>query len=174
MGFSRENPGVGCHALLQGIFPTHVSHIAGRFFTSWGTREAFSLYTHCYTLIQKTLIEKVESYWLSYLCNHGLRLCVFLLRSFHFLSWKSRCSGFSAWRFTRTDCDTLSGVMALPSLCSPGGWRTAPWRPSVHMSGIVGALCYLDYSPWPVPRQQVTPGLYKLACCPLSVVGWQE
>ena len=34
-----KNTGVGCHALLQGIFPTQgsnpVSHIAGRFFTIW-------------------------------------------------------------------------------------------------------------------------------------------
>ena len=38
-----QNTGVGCHALLQGIFPTQgsnqVSCIAGRFFTSWATRE---------------------------------------------------------------------------------------------------------------------------------------
>ena len=26
-----KNTGVGCHALLQGIFPTQVSHIAGKF-----------------------------------------------------------------------------------------------------------------------------------------------
>ena len=35
---------MGCHALLQGVFPTQglnpVSYIAGRFFTTWGTREA--------------------------------------------------------------------------------------------------------------------------------------
>ena len=35
--FSSKNTGVGCHALLQGIFPTQgsnqVSHTAGRFFT---------------------------------------------------------------------------------------------------------------------------------------------
>ena len=30
---ARKNTGVGCHALLQGIFLTQVSHIAGRFFT---------------------------------------------------------------------------------------------------------------------------------------------
>ena len=119
-----------------------------------------------YTLIQKTLIEKVEFYWPSYLCNHGSRLCVSLLLSFHFLRSKSQCSGFSAWRLTRTDCDTLSADMALPSLCSPGGWGTAAWRPSVHVSGVVGALRCLTYSPWPVPRRQVTPGLYKLASCP--------
>ena len=40
-----KNTGVGCHALLQGIFRTQVSHIAGRFFTVWATREAHSLET---------------------------------------------------------------------------------------------------------------------------------
>ena len=39
-----KNTGVGCHALLQGIFPTQRSksglpHL-GRFFTVWATREA--------------------------------------------------------------------------------------------------------------------------------------
>ena len=40
--------GVGSHSLLQGISPrprdqTQVSHISGRFFTVWATREAFFL-----------------------------------------------------------------------------------------------------------------------------------
>ena len=39
-----KNTGEGCHALLQGLFltqgQTQVSHIAGRFFTAWATREA--------------------------------------------------------------------------------------------------------------------------------------
>ena len=39
-----KNTGVSCHDLLQGIFQprdqTQVSHIAGRFFTAWATREA--------------------------------------------------------------------------------------------------------------------------------------
>ena len=35
-----QNTGVGSLSLLQGIFPTQVSHIAGGFFTSWATREA--------------------------------------------------------------------------------------------------------------------------------------
>ena len=34
------SPGVSSLSLLQGIFPTQVSHIAGRLFTSWATREA--------------------------------------------------------------------------------------------------------------------------------------
>ena len=39
-----KNTGVGCHALLQGIFPTRdwtqVSHTAGGVFSIWTTREA--------------------------------------------------------------------------------------------------------------------------------------
>ena len=35
-----QNTGVGSLSLLQGIFPTQVSHIAGKFFTSWTSREA--------------------------------------------------------------------------------------------------------------------------------------
>ena len=38
-----KNTGVGCHALLQGIFPTHGSNpgllLSGRFFTIWATRK---------------------------------------------------------------------------------------------------------------------------------------
>ena len=40
--------GVGCYALLQGIFPTQESNripcIAGEFFTHWVTREAQKQY----------------------------------------------------------------------------------------------------------------------------------
>ena len=35
-----QNTGVGSLSLLQGIFPAQVSYIAGRFVTSWATREA--------------------------------------------------------------------------------------------------------------------------------------
>ena len=35
-----KNTGVGSLFFSQGIFPTQVSHIADRFFTSWATREA--------------------------------------------------------------------------------------------------------------------------------------
>ena len=42
-----KNTGVGCHFLLQGIFPTQgqtqVSHIAGRCFNLWATKEALTL-----------------------------------------------------------------------------------------------------------------------------------
>ena len=36
---SGRSPGVGCHVLLQEIFPTQVSHTAGKFFLVWATRE---------------------------------------------------------------------------------------------------------------------------------------
>ena len=49
--FSGKNTGVGCHFLLQGIFPTQglnlVSCIAGRFFYCWATWEAhLTLFTY--------------------------------------------------------------------------------------------------------------------------------
>ena len=44
-----NNTGVGCHALLRGIFPTRdwtqVSHIADGLFTIWATREVFTTST---------------------------------------------------------------------------------------------------------------------------------
>ena len=39
-----KNTGVGCHALLRGVFRTQVSHIAGGFFTIWATSEAHDTY----------------------------------------------------------------------------------------------------------------------------------
>ena len=49
-GDSRgKNTGVGCHALLQEIFPTRdwtqVTHIVGRFFTVWATKETLSYFS---------------------------------------------------------------------------------------------------------------------------------
>ena len=35
-----QNTGVGTLSLIQAIYPNQVSRIAGRFFTSWATREA--------------------------------------------------------------------------------------------------------------------------------------
>ena len=43
-----QNTGVGSHSLLQGIFLTQVSHVAGRFFISWVTREARISHIHAY------------------------------------------------------------------------------------------------------------------------------
>ena len=53
-----QNTGVGSLFILQGIFPTrdqtHVSRIAGGFFTSWATKEALSMYnnTHLWGMIE--------------------------------------------------------------------------------------------------------------------------
>ena len=40
-----QNTGVGSLSIPQGIFWTQVSHNAGRFFTSWATREAQEYWT---------------------------------------------------------------------------------------------------------------------------------
>ena len=49
-----KNNAEGCHALLQGIFPTQVSYIAGGFFTIWATREAHN-YHHAADTAAKSL-----------------------------------------------------------------------------------------------------------------------
>jgi len=49
-----KNTRVDCHALLQGIFPTQVSCIAGRLFTIWATREVHlcvCMYAYIYSRI---------------------------------------------------------------------------------------------------------------------------
>ena len=62
--FSKNN-GVGCHALLQGIFPTQgltqVSCIAGGFFTVWATREALKLPSSSLNWLEWILMDKVIS-----------------------------------------------------------------------------------------------------------------
>jgi len=48
---------VGCHFLLQWIFPTQVSCIAGRFFTIWATRKILYIYiVEYYSVIRKNEI----------------------------------------------------------------------------------------------------------------------
>ena len=57
-----KSTGMGCHALPQGILPTRglnpVSHIAGRFFTIWATREAHP-HIHVYIM----LVHRVKLKW---------------------------------------------------------------------------------------------------------------
>ena len=56
-----KNTGVGCYALLQGIFPpqdqTQVSCIAVGFFTIWATREAQEVQD---SLVSETLLLTTE------------------------------------------------------------------------------------------------------------------
>ena len=51
-----QNTGVGSLSLLQRIFPTQVSQIAGRFFTSWATRDAFTF----------SFLTSTHDYWKNY------------------------------------------------------------------------------------------------------------
>ena len=61
--FQGKNTGMGCHFILQGIFPTHdqtgVSHITGRLFMVWATGEGPAGRQH-----------KYRDYCLFYLENH--------------------------------------------------------------------------------------------------------
>ena len=45
-----QNTGVGSCFLLQGIFPTRVSRIAGGFFTVWATRKVIREIMYMYSL----------------------------------------------------------------------------------------------------------------------------
>ena len=53
--FPGKSTGVGCHFLPQGIFPTQgsipVSHIVGRCFTIWATREVLSRKGHLFWVL---------------------------------------------------------------------------------------------------------------------------
>ena len=49
--------GVDCHAVLQGIFPTQVSHMAGTFFTIWDTKN-WCFWT---VVLEKTLESPLDS-----------------------------------------------------------------------------------------------------------------
>ena len=88
-----KNIGVGCQALLQGIFPTRgwtqVSWIAGRFFIVWATREApkaallflkyfyyfrVTILYHCIGLYSFELLSYTQIHWpLQYCCKVGVR-----------------------------------------------------------------------------------------------------
>ena len=61
--FPDKHTGVGCHFLLQGIFPTRVSCTAGRFFTNWakrGTQNYHRSPLWTYTLQVKVNIDNIN------------------------------------------------------------------------------------------------------------------
>ena len=58
-----KNTGVGCHLLLQGIFPTQVSYIAGGVFTTWITRDSPFTFTS---------LNHSKTFILSFTCSWGL------------------------------------------------------------------------------------------------------
>ena len=82
-----KNTGVGCHALLQGIFPTQgssqprdrsqVSCIAGGFFTIWATREAPNKWYHTVLLFL----------CLIYVTSRSVHVAMTKFCSFFFYNW---------------------------------------------------------------------------------------
>ena len=57
-----QNTGMGSLSLLQGIFPTQGSHIAGRFITVWPTRETQNTGVDSLSLLQ-AIFPTQESNW---------------------------------------------------------------------------------------------------------------
>ena len=68
MGLGK-NTGVGCHFLPQGIFPTQVFCIVGRFFTTWTTREAWCHWTVHLKMPKMVLIHIVVQQKLTQHCK---------------------------------------------------------------------------------------------------------
>ena len=56
-----KKAGVGCHVLLQRIFPTQVSHSAGGLLTIWAPREAY-LYIFVFVLSCSVLSNVLQSH----------------------------------------------------------------------------------------------------------------
>ena len=57
-----NNTGVGCHTLLQRIFPTQVSCTEGRFFTIWATLYLFWFIASVFCNYQHTLVISTVRY----------------------------------------------------------------------------------------------------------------
>ena len=103
-----KNTGVGCHFLLQGIFPLMdqiwVSCIAGRFFTVWATREAhnflFLTIIFSFERVPKTVIFKMAlEEWGSTLATHQDHMEVFFKKI-----------TFSSVQFQESDLIVLRGL----------------------------------------------------------------
>ena len=88
-----KNTGMGCHALLQGIFPTQGPNsglpTAGRLFTEWASREAPKYWVGSLSLLQWIFLMQ-ES-------NYGLLHCRWILyqMSYQGSPWKT------VWRFLK-------------------------------------------------------------------------
>ena len=99
-----KETGVGCHALLQGIFPTQGqdSRIAGRFFTIWATREASSF-------LDFLLIQVTTEYWIEFPVLYSMfSLVIYFIHACMHAKWLHSC----------------------PTLCDPMDW--SPQGSSVH------------------------------------------
>ena len=99
------NTGVGSLFLLQVIFPprneTQVSCIAGRFFTSWATREAQEYWNGSLSLLQRIFLTQelncglLHCRWILYqLCYQGNPIC----RVYHAKCW---AGGSTSWNQDR-------------------------------------------------------------------------
>ena len=135
MNSPDKNTGVGCHALLQGIFLTRyqtwVSCTAGRFFTIWGTRKAHHL-TCCCCCVASVVSDSVRPHrrsptrllcpWDSPGKNTGVG-CHFLLQ----------CMKVKSESEVTQSCPTLSDLMdcSLPGSSIHGIFqaRVLEWGP---------------------------------------------
>ena len=151
-----QNTGAGNLSLLQGIFPTwdqtQVSRIAGRFFTSWATREAhnsvrssINLSHYCYNSLFKSqlrLYSLCEVFWLSFTQNE-----------FSFLLHSSSFYTLSVWLIInalkieampysvphRSSIPTqATKPKKVRQVFIPADSSLSPWRTHIHSLHIMG------------------------------------
>ena len=83
--FSGKNTGVGCHSLLQGIFPT--ACITGRFFTIRATRGTLEYISISAYFISELLTNRIRTLGFTYICLFFFILCL-LIRIFSILTFE--------------------------------------------------------------------------------------
>ena len=134
-----QNTGVGCHFLLQGIFPTQgsnrVSHTAGRFFTIWAIRGAPSQdqnknYYQCILHLSGTKSSKYSVYFTLRVRGN--------LNWLHF--WVGRVATWAGGYHTGRRCLCSEGKGGTVSYCWGSGaprtrGRHRPWECTGAESG---------------------------------------
>ena len=79
-----KNTEVGCHAVLQGIFPTQVSRTASGFFTIWAPREALVTYRWIlFILLFSSLLSYTVILSTHFLTHRLLQVCSLFWKCLH-------------------------------------------------------------------------------------------
>ena len=133
-----KNTGVGCHSLLQGIFPTQglnlgflhctwVSHIAGRFFTTWEApfQPCFRIKIRVLTLKKGYCLDVPFFPYLSFLPNTQMDDLAVFLFSLSFLSFQKI---IILIRILISDIFIVLGdcVISLVLSCTTKIWNSGP------------------------------------------------
>ena len=174
--FPGKNTGVGCQALLQGIFltqglnlsllQTYISCTAGRFFTVLATREApldpclspiFLARSHTVSGRAQAQVAWQQCQGMSRTLSQQWAACGLLPYS-QPSSWGTSAAA-PAWA-RRPSAAAPSGNAAAPASRSPGDrpWRLFPSESSSHESSSIQTFRFLKQTKAAVQRQETIAG----------------